>query len=118
MSLPAVRPERNSLGTFHAYQLSFCRSHLGGVGDGTLGFDLLSSANPGNLAQRINIALRNFRCRVVGSYHKMSEKHLHRYIAEFARRHKKRSVGTEDQIAAVVRGVDGNRLWYVDLVAD
>ena len=40
-----------------------------------------------------------------GVYHQMSEKHLHRYVDEFAGRHNIRDMDTEDQMRAVVQGV-------------
>lgn len=51
-----------------------------------------------------------------GVYHKMSEKHLHRYIAEFAGSQNAHPLDTDDQMAAVVRGADGTQLRYADLV--
>ena len=53
-----------------------------------------------------------------GTYHHMSEKHLDRYVTEFAGRHNDRSSGTLDQMAAIVRGMNGKRLQYRKLVAD
>ena len=53
----------------------------------------------------------------VGTYHRMSAKHLHRYISEFAGRHNVRSLGTEDQMGEIARGMQGKRLRYADLVA-
>ena len=53
-----------------------------------------------------------------GTYHHMSEKHLGRYINEFSGRHNDRSSGTLDQMAAIVRGMNGKRLQYRELVAD
>ena len=53
----------------------------------------------------------------VGTYHKMSPKHLHRYVDEFSGRHNIRKADTIDQMAAMVRGMDGKRLRYQDLVS-
>ena len=53
-----------------------------------------------------------------GTYHKMSEKHLQRYVNEFAGRHNMRSLDTIDQMASVAKGMDGKRLRYRDLVGD
>ena len=52
-----------------------------------------------------------------GTFHKISKKHLHRYMAEFAGRHNIRSLDTLDQMAAIVRGMDHKRLKYADLIA-
>ena len=52
-----------------------------------------------------------------GTYHRMSEKHLQRYVNEFAGRHNIRSLDTIDQMASVAKGMDGKRLRYQDLVA-
>ena len=53
-----------------------------------------------------------------GTYHHMSEKHLGRYVGEFSGRHNDRSRDTLDQMAAIVRGMNGKRLPYRELVAD
>ena len=52
-----------------------------------------------------------------GTYHHISPKHLHRYVAEFAGRHNVRNCDTIDQMASVVIGMIGKRLMYRDLIA-
>ena len=52
----------------------------------------------------------------VGTYHRMSPKHLHRYVDEFAGRHNVRTADTIDQMVAMVQGMDGKRLRYRDLI--
>ncbi len=50
-----------------------------------------------------------------GTYHRMSEKHLQRYVNEFSGRHNIRSLDTIDQMGQVVRGMEGKRLRYREL---
>ena len=52
-----------------------------------------------------------------GVYHHMSEKHLDRYVTEFEGRHNRRPLDTADQMSRMVKGADGKRLRYQDLVA-
>ena len=52
-----------------------------------------------------------------GVYHKMSAKHLQRYINEFAGRHGVREQDTITQMQSVVAGMVGKRLTYRELVA-
>lgn len=52
-----------------------------------------------------------------GTYHKMSAKHIERYVTEFAGRHNVRDLDTLVQMAALARGLEGRRLRYDDLVA-
>ena len=51
-----------------------------------------------------------------GTYHQMSERHLQRYVTEFAGRHNVRDLDTVHQMAAVARGMVGKRLTYRELV--
>ena len=45
-----------------------------------------------------------------GTYHKMSMKHLPRYISEFSRRHNDRVLDTMAQMKAVARNMGARRL--------
>ena len=54
----------------------------------------------------------------VGTYHKMSPKHMGRYVTEFAGRHNDREADTVDQMKGIVAGMAGKRLTYIDLTAD
>ena len=53
-----------------------------------------------------------------GVYHKISAKHLQRYVDEFAGRHGVRERDTLDQMQSVVAGMVGKRLMYRELVAE
>ena len=58
-----------------------------------------------------------FKRGYYGTYHRMSAKHLHRYVAEFTGRHNVRDQDTIDQMHAMVAGLVGKRLMYRELVA-
>ena len=52
-----------------------------------------------------------------GTYHQLSEKHLDRYVKEFAGRHNARSRDTLDQMEHTARGLVGKHLPYDELTA-
>ena len=52
-----------------------------------------------------------------GTYHKMSPKHLDRYVRQFAGKHNDRGGDTIAQMQHVVAGMVGKRLMYRDLIA-
>ena len=52
-----------------------------------------------------------------GTFHKLSPKHLDRYVQEFAGRHNIRDLGTLDQMRDTVAALVGQRLLYRDLIA-
>ena len=54
----------------------------------------------------------------VGTFHKISPKHMDRYVQEFAGRHNARERDTVDQMAGIVTGMEGKRLTYEALIAD
>ena len=53
-----------------------------------------------------------------GTFHRLSAKHLQRYVNEFAGRHNSRDRDTIDQMNAIVAGLVGKRLMYRDLIAE
>ena len=54
----------------------------------------------------------------VGTYHRMSFKHLPRYVDEFTGRHNDRPSDTIDQISNIAKGMVGKRLRYKDLIGE
>ena len=58
-----------------------------------------------------------FKRGYMGTYHKMSRAHLHRYVNEFTGRHNIRPLDTEAQMASVAAGMVGKKLYYDDLTA-
>ena len=53
-----------------------------------------------------------------GMFHKMSPKHLNRYVQEFSGKHNLRDMDTAAQMAVVAAGLIGKRLMYSQLIAD
>ena len=53
-----------------------------------------------------------------GVYHKISERHLNRYVQQFAGKHNAREDDTITQMQNVVAGMVGKRLLYKELTAE
>ena len=53
-----------------------------------------------------------------GTFHKISPKHLNRYVQEFAGKHNMRNSGTLAQMRSTVARLIGRNLLYRDLIAD
>ncbi len=53
-----------------------------------------------------------------GTFHKISPKHLDRYVHEFAGKHNIRDSGTLAQMRGTVARLAGRRLLYRNLIAD
>ena len=58
------------------------------------------------------------KCAYVGVYHKMSPKHLERYVGDFSGRHGVRGLDTLGQMAHIAGRMVGKRLTYAALIAD
>ena len=56
-----------------------------------------------------------FKRGLNGTYHHVSRKHLDRYVTEFSGRHNARPMGTDVQMAKIVKGMEGKRLRYSEL---
>ena len=53
----------------------------------------------------------------MGTFHKLSPKHLDRYVQEFAGRHNIRDLGTISQMRDTVTRIIGRKLLYRTLIA-
>ena len=49
---------------------------------------------------------------VYGTFHNISETHLHRYLAEFDFRHNTRGISDVERAETLIKGVKGKRLMY------
>ena len=54
----------------------------------------------------------------MGTFHKLSPKHLQRYVSEFAGKHNARDLDTLAQMRDTVGRLIGRNLLYADLIAD
>lgn len=54
---------------------------------------------------------------VYGTFHSVSKKHLHRYVAEFEFRYNHRMMDDGERTMAAIRGAEGKRLLYCGTVA-
>lgn len=54
---------------------------------------------------------------VYGTFHSVSRKHLHRYLAEFEFRHNARNLDDGERVSLAVKAADGKRLTYRQQVA-
>ena len=53
---------------------------------------------------------------MIGTFHAVSKKHLHRYVSEFEYRYNTRHLDDGERTAIVIRKADGKRLYYKDPV--
>ena len=53
---------------------------------------------------------------IYGTYHHVSQKHVGRYATEFAGRHNSRPLDTIDMVKGLIRGTEGKKLPYSELI--
>ncbi|MEE9270884.1 MAG: IS1595 family transposase [Candidatus Krumholzibacteria bacterium] len=54
---------------------------------------------------------------IIGTFHSVSKKHLHRYVAEFEFRYNTRRQGDGERLAKAIKSAQGKRLKYKDQVS-
>ena len=64
------------------------------------------------------LRIRTFSNTRCSTCHKMSPKHLNRYVPEFTECHNVRDMNTIEQMAGFAAGMEGKRLTYRALTAD
>ena len=69
-------------------------------------------------SNRIESFWATLRSGYHGTFHHMSPQHLHRYVNEFARRHKIRYSDINAQMQDIVAVMIGKRLMYSNLVGE
>ena len=79
----------------------------------SVGTDVIEQAHTNGIESFWSLLKRGYQ----GTYHRMSPKHLDRYVAEFAGRHNARALDTEAQMRRTARLMFGKHLPYAELVA-
>lgn len=75
-------------------------------------------ARPGGIhSNTVESAFSLLKRGIYGTFHNVSRKHLHRYIAEFDFRWNARKVDDGEQLARAVRSAEGKRLRYKEPLA-
>jgi transposase-like protein len=72
----------------------------------------VDSANPHDHTNTVENFFSVFKRGVIGTYHHLSEAHLHRYTAEFDFRYNLKDVSDRERSDANLVGIAGKRLTY------
>jgi len=89
-----------------------------GAGEYVRVVDLANGLEGTATTNHVESAWSMFRRSFTGVHHKMSPKHLRRYVKTFAGRWNIRELDTEDQMRWVVRAMMGREITWADLTAD
>lgn len=82
-------------------------------GHGTTNHRTRQYAKPdGTHSNTIESAFALLKRGVYGTFHSVSKRHLHRYLAEFSFRWNHRHVNDGDRVLAAIKAADGKRLMY------